>query len=355
MSSMNSYPELSLAREDMRQQSPLYQPSLFWDAASDRIVQELCEGGIENFRRLPKPLGFFAPTYGPPGSSLTDGEVSDLEAAYAERCPEKKKQQMTLRHLLGGEAFALADYRVLLAADDESRLPHLHTFSECDFGAPVEHFEFDGRRFSRSALNYLLGLAFLKRYLGDDVPRTVMEIGGGFGTLGEILAKSGIDGLRYVDLDIPPTSFVAQSYLTAALGGERVSTYAGTRELEEIEIASLKTVSTLGAWQIEKLRGKVDLFVNFISFQEMEAPIVQNYLKHVDRLQAKFVLLRNLREGKAVKSERVQHGVEKPILGGDYDGFLSAYDLLATNVRPFGYRTIDGFHSELRLYKRREG
>lgn len=350
---MFTYPELNQAREDMRQQSPLYQPSLFWDTASERIVEELCEGGIENFRRLPKPLGFFAPTYGPPGSSLTVGEVNDLEVGYAERCPEKKKQQMTLRHLLGGEALALADYRVLLAADDESQLPHLHTFSECDFGAPVEHFEFDGRRFSRSALNYLLGLAFLKRHLGNDVPRTVMEIGGGFGTLGEIMAASGIEGLRYIDLDIPPTSFVAQSYLTAALGSDRVSSYAETRESEQIEIESLKTVSTLCAWQIEKLRGKVDLFVNFISFQEMEPPIVENYLKHVDRLQAKYVLLRNLREGKAVKSEKVQHGVEKPILGEDYNDFLPGYDLLGTNVRPFGYRTIDGFNSELRLYKRR--
>jgi hypothetical protein len=202
---------------------------------------------------------------------------------------------------------------------------------------------------------FVLGLVFVQRYLGEEVPRTVMEIGGGFGTLGEILAKSGIEGLRYVDLDIPPTSFVAQSYLTAALGSGQVSTYAETREMEEIEIAGLKTVSALCAWQIEKLRGTVDLFVNFISFQEMEPPIVANYLAQVDRLQAKYVLLRNLREGKAVKSERVQHGVETPILGGDYDGFLAAYDLLATNVRPFGYRTIDGFHSELRLYKRRVG
>jgi putative sugar O-methyltransferase len=350
---MNTYPELSLAREDMRKQNALYQPSLFWDAASDRIVQELCEGGVEHFRRLPRPLSFFAPTYGPPGNSLSVEEVSDLEAAYLERCPDKKKQQMTLRHLLGGEVLALADYRVLLAADDESQLPHLHRFSECGYGAPVEQFEFDGRRFSRSALNYLLGLAFLKRHLGGDVPRTVLEIGGGFGTLGEVLAAAGIEGLRYIDLDIPPTSFVAQSYLTAAVGAEEVTTYAETRELEEIEIESLKKVSTLCAWQIEKLRGKVDLFVNFISFQEMEPPIVANYLKHVDRLQAKYVLLRNLREGKAVKSERVQHGVEQPILGGDYDAFLPGYELLGTNVRPFGYRTIDGFHSELRLYKRR--
>jgi hypothetical protein len=79
-----------------------------------------------------------------------------------------------------------------------------------------------------------------------------MEIGGGFGTLGEVMAAGGIENFRYIDLDIPPTSFVAQSYF-----------------------------------------------------------------------------------------------------GEDYDDFLMNYDRIATNVYPFGYRTVDGFHSELRLYKRR--
>ena len=353
-SSTPRYPELALARTDMEQQSSLYQPSVFWREASERIVEEIEQHGIENFRRLPKPLGFFAPTYGPPGSSLKQAQVEELEAGFEARYPGARKQAMTLHHVLSGEAAALADYRVLLAADDPARLPWLHTFSESGYGEPVEHCEFDGRRFSRSALNYLLGLALLKRHLGGDVPRTVVEIGGGFGTLGEVLAAAGIDGLRYIDLDIPPTSFVAQSYLTAALGAEKVTTYAQTRELAEIDIGSLRQASTLCAWQIEKLRGRVDLFVNFISFQEMEPPIVANYLHHVDRLQARYVLLRNLREGKAVKSETVKYGVETPTVGEDYDRFLQNYTLLTTNVRPFGYRTVDGFHSELRLYKRND-
>jgi putative sugar O-methyltransferase len=232
-------------------------------------------------------------------------------------------------------------------------LPNLNTFSECSYGNPIERFEFEGRYFSRSALNYLLGLAFLKKHLNGDVPRTVIEVGGGFGTLGEVLAAGGIDGLRYIDLDIPPTSFVAERYLTAALGTENVTTHAQTRDLPEIPSSSLRQASVLCAWQIEKLRGEADLFVNFISFQEMEPPVVQNYLRHVDRLRTRYVLLRNLREGKAVKSEKLAHGVEVPTKAGDYDRYLRNYDLVATNVHPFGHRTVDGFHSELRLYKRR--
>lgn len=348
----HDYPELAQARNDMREQSELYRPTVFWDEASSHIVNELCEHGIERFRALPNTLGFFVPTYGTPGSSYTREQAEGLRSWLSEAHPQAKKPMLGLEQFLSGEASALADYRVLLAADDASRLPHLHTFSESDVGQPIEHFEFEGRKFSRSSLNYLLGLALLKKHLGNDSLRTVLEIGAGFGTLGEVLATSGVDGLRYIDIDIPPTSFVAQHYLTEVLGAANVATYAQTRDQAEIEITSLPQASVLCSWQIEKLRGQVDLFVNFISFQEMEPHIVQNYLSHVARLGTRWVLLRNMREGKQKRGQGHWAGVDTPILGDDYLSMLPGYELVERNVLPFGYRTVDGFHSELLLLRK---
>lgn len=352
--SLNAYPELALAREDMRKQKELYQPSAFWDEASGRITEEFQAEGIENFRHLRLPLSFFVPTYGCPGNAFKKEYVEHLQQALREVAPEAKKAQTALEQFLTGEASARADYRVLLAADRQDRLPYLHHFSESQAGNPVEQFEFDGRKFSRSALNYLLGLALLKKHLKDDeVVKTVVEIGGGFGTLGEILMKSGTDGLRYVDLDIPPTSFAAQYYLSEAVGSDQVTTYAQTRELESIGIQKLRPVSVLSAWQIEKLQGEADLFVNFISFQEMEPPIVQNYLSHVARLKTRWVLLRNIREGKQLRRPGQLAGVETPILGDDYLAMLPDYELVDRNVHPYGFQTVDGFHSELLLLRRK--
>ena len=195
-------------------------------------------------------------------------------------------------------------------------------------------------------------MAFLKRHLDGFVPRTVLEIGGGFGTLGAVLFSAGIDELRYIDIDIPPTSFVAQYYLGEVLGKEQVATYVQTAEKASIEISSLPQASVLCSWQIERLRGAVDLFVNFISFQEMEPQIVENYLSHVSRLETRWVLLRNLREGKNVRKNGGV-GVEKPILSDDYLTMLPGYELVDRNVHPFGYKTVDGYHSELLLLRRR--
>lgn len=352
MSHSPRYPELDRARSDMRGQSEFYRPTVFWDEASSRIVNELNEHGIERFRSLPNTLGFFVPTYGTPGSSFTGEQAAGLSDWLSTQHPAAKKPMLGLQQFLSGESAALADYRVLLAADDPARLPYLHTFSESNVGEPVEHFEFDGRRFSRSSLNYLLGLALLKKHLGSSELRTVLEIGAGFGTLGEVLAASGIEGLRYIDIDIPPTSYVAQYYLSTVLGAENVATYEQTREREEIQIDSLPQASVLCSWQIEKLEGEVDLFVNFISFQEMEPHIVKNYLSHVARLGTRWVLLRNMREGKQKRGQGHWAGVDTPILGDDYLSMLPGYELVERNVLPFGYRTVDNFHSELLLLRK---
>jgi putative sugar O-methyltransferase len=318
------------------------------------MVDEFCREGVEKFRSLPLAISFFAPTYGNPGGGFIDEQSEGLKKWLADNFPAAKKPQLALDQFLSGYNQALSDYRVLKASDDTTKLPNLHSFSESKVGTPKEHFEFEGNFYSRSALNYLLGLAFLKKHLKDDVPRSVLEIGAGFGTLGEILSQSGVDGLKYIDIDIPPTSFAAQYYLSEVLGQENVATYSKTKDETSINIKNLPMASVLCSWQIEKLVGQVDLFVNFISFQEMEPPIVANYCTHISRLKTKWVLLRNMREGgKQLLTESHPYGVKTPILSGDYKTMLPDYELVDTSVIPYGYETVDKYNSELQLFRRK--
>jgi hypothetical protein len=144
---------------------------------------------------------------------------------------------------------------------------------------------------------------------------------------------------------------VADYYLRQVLGDSNVSGFDDLSAGAPVDMASLKQASVLCSWQIEQLQGTVDLFVNFISFQEMEPDVVQNYLHHVDRLQTRWVLLRNMREGKQLKREG-HAGVTTPIKTDDYQHMLPNYQLIDRNVHPFGFETVDGFHSELMLFKR---
>ncbi|MCO5060617.1 MAG: putative sugar O-methyltransferase [Kiritimatiellae bacterium] len=341
---------LKLMTDDIRTQQTIHQPTAFWSTASRDIYDELTTHGFQNFRSLPSTRSYFVPTYGPPGNTLTPEDVQQIEEAILANTERQSKKHSTLMHMIGGEMWALADYRVYRAADDLSQAPNLAKLSESKVGNPSEHFCLEERWFSRSFLNYILGIVFLKQHIQTADIKRVIEVGGGFGTLGEILLQAG--DYAYVDVDIPPTAAVASYYLSNQPGANLLS-YAETRGAESIPFPDPGTQLVLCPWQLPSLCGKADLFVNFISFQEMEPHVVQDYLAHVDRLSCRFVLLRNLREGKQRKTEEMALGVETPTLGSDYDHFMPNYRLIATNVIPFGFRTIDGFNSELRLYERK--
>ena len=345
---------LNTLLHDMDAADPLYRPTSFWRTALDKLVPQLQDNNLQKFRSLPGPLSFFVPTYGFPGYRAAPERFAPLSAALGELKLGDARCTTHLERLLTGEAQAESDYRVLLASDTPAR-PHLEHFSESNVAAPIERFEFDGRFFSRSSLNYLLGLAFLKRHCDLTDVHTVLEIGGGFGSLGEILLSDPRNEMFYIDIDIPPTIHCAHHYLAGVFGPDAILDYTTTRSQAELDITAMRAshrAATLAAWQLPKLQGSIDLFVNFISFQEMEPDVVKNYLSQVARLQSRFVLLRNIREGKA-KAAPGAVGVINPIKGEMYDGFLDAYRLIASNTVPFGYRTVDGFHSELRLYERR--
>lgn len=351
MTNDNGRDVLNSMLTEMAAQHELYRPGPFWQAAIDGLCADLNTYGIDYFRAMPSVLAFFAPTYGHPGVNFSAAQTANMRERLLGLFPQASKQALAVEEFLSGSAHALADYRVFQAASPSSGQLNLSHFSESTYGDPTEQHQFDGRRYSRSSLNYLLGLSFLKQHIGDAPIRKVMEIGGGFGSLGEILltAQSGVQ--QYINLDIAPTLYFANAYLGHVLGESRVECrwHAGT---EKIDIAQLKEATVAAPWLLEQLEGSIDLFVNFISFQEMEPRIVTNYLRHVERFSPRWVLLRNMREGKQQRTASNPVGVDTPIKADDYELMLTNYRLMARSTMPFGYKTADGYHSELSLFER---
>lgn len=352
----HGYPLLDLMLSDMESAPALYRPTHFWECGVSAILKDLLEYGVEQFRSFPSALSFFVPTYGYPGYVQNPEAYSGLRRALAEMNLKNPRLNMLLRRFLSGKLQALNDYRVCLASMIEC-CPYIDNASESGVGKPVEQFTFDGRRFSRSFLNYLLGLSFLRKYCDTSAIHTVLEIGGGYGTLGEILLGDPRNDCLYINVDIPPTSFISTYYLKQVFGETAVGDYGSLRGKDRLNIDDLRKkhrAVVLCPWQLPQLEGSVDLFVNFISFQEMEPEVVKNYTQHVSRLSSRLVLLRNLREGKKKAASRDSLGVLIPIKGKHYDELLSNYELIRVNTLPFGHKTVDGFHSELRAYARKD-
>jgi len=350
MSKIKLIKELNILNQDMILQKKIYKPSHFWLNAISEFSKVLKKRGIKNFRRDKLANIYFVPLY----NHMREKNIQSI-ISFCKNKKFSKKVKLILNNSLNGFTEAFNDYKIFKGSDDIKKSPYLHNFSESKFGNPIEHFKFDNKFFSRSALNYLLGLTFLKLKTKNFIPKTVLEIGGGFGTLGEILKSSKIKNFKYINVDLPPISYIAEQYLLKSFGPSRVTRYIQTRKKKRININNLKSASVLCSWQLEKLTGKIDLFVNYISFQEMEPNIVKNYLDLISKLKPKYILLRNLREGKQlVNKAKDRPGVKKQTKPIHYKKFLNKkYKLLSSNTIPFGYKTYDNFHSELYLFEKK--
>ncbi len=325
---------------DMAAAPALYRPTSFWEGACNSIADEMRAKGIDSFRSHASANAYFVPNY---------AERSNAATHAAELLRSVGKHDLANR--LSNKNLARYDHAVVAALDPD-RLPRVAGLSESDAGKPWEHLEFDGDKVSRSFLNYQRGLVLLKRTVPDLQLSTVLEIGGGYGTLGEILAKGG-EGIRYIDVDIPPVGFASTWYLSTVLGPDRVATYADLKGRDSIAIDELPDATVLPSWQLPVLSGSVDLFVNFISFQEMEPEVVANYVSHVKRLGAKYVLLRNSVTGKPVKKDSAAPGVHTPVVRATYLDLFSDYELLASDRMLFGHAVEGGLQSEVMILKRR--
>ena len=338
----------------MQNQDKLYKPTTFWQYGSKLIIDELEQNDIKDFRNLRITRSFFVPGYSAveylENPSKYDYVIDDFDKIISD-----KRFTTRLKRLFNGYTSAFNDYRILQSSNI-NKIPYTNEVSESKVGKPIEQNKFNDRYFSRSFLNYLLGLNFLKQNVNTSKIKTVMEIGGGFGTLGEILLKDERNNAFYINADIPPVAFVSSYYLQEVFGKNNIACYDDTKDLDIINIEKFKKTHkalNICAWQIPKLKGKIDLFVNFISFQEMEPDVVQNYCNYIEKLEPKYILLRNMLEGKRVKSDDYLAGVDEAILGEHYDKFLPSFKLIKQDSEVFGFITEDNFHSQLRIYERK--
>lgn len=313
----------------------LYRPTNFWQTGLERVVKDLRERGFSDFRRHPSATFFYAPRYGP---------VARPAVAISRLAGLAGPNGKLLKDRLDQVPVARAHHATVRALDLPDAHPKIAEVSESTAGSPTEQFTFDGRRHSRSTLNYLRGLVLLKRAVPDLKIETVLEIGGGYGTLGEILLPQN-PGMRYLDVDIPPVAAVATHYLRQVLGADEVLDYGATRDREKIAIDEItQRAAVLCSWQLPRLVGSVDLFANFISFQEMEPEVVANYAKLVTDLGARYLLLRNSPTGKP--------NVREPMLRQRYLDAFPDYELVASDSGLYG-QDSEGTVSEVMVFARR--
>ncbi|MBW3568234.1 MAG: putative sugar O-methyltransferase [Proteobacteria bacterium] len=343
--------ELNLMLSDMETANEFYRPTNFWQSGLSSIIRDIETHGYERFREHESAHFFYVPLHSKPTWRNRNRLVS---LAIESLGILSKNTASRLRRMLDGRESAYAEYLLFLAADTNSGL-RLNV-GESGFGGG-ERFEFDRKLYSKSFLNYLRGLTFLKKLTDTDNISSIMEIGGGYGTLGEILLKSRSDGF-YLNVDIPPVAAVATRYLKQVFGDDAVLGYEQSRNMRAIDLDTLRgsyRALVLCPWQLPSVKGSVDMFANFISFQEMEPAVVANYVSLVQPMVRHAVLLRNSVKGKTMAKQPGEVGVLEPTTTDDIIRAFDQFRVLGRDSAVFGYESRNGnFRSEVICMERNQ-
>ncbi|AGI72500.1 hypothetical protein OA238_c24420 [Octadecabacter arcticus 238] len=334
---------------DMETAPEAFKPTNFWNSGLKPIVDDIRNLGIASFRTHPSARFFYVPGY----DSKTYRRWHRILDPILAKLPPRKRKRWTTR--LTHSDRARSDYRLYRASEQPGGLD-LNKVSESS-KVSGERFEFDGQDYSFAMLNYMRALNLLKREVDTSDFSSCLEIGGGYGTLGEIFLKAQSNGI-YVNVDIPPVAAVSTYYLQQVFGAERVLDYSKSRTMDEIDLEDLKgkySAVVLCPWQLPKLKGKFDLFANFMSFQEMEPDVVANYISIIQPLIARNVLVRNHAIGKKLAKKSNDIGVLEQVTTGFIAERFDDFDVLARDSFVYGALSEDGkYQSEVIVLDRKK-
>jgi putative sugar O-methyltransferase len=310
---------------------PVYRPTNFWTPGVQQLLEEMDVHGLAAFKSWPAAFSWFYPTY---GSRLGGTEIRRLVRTARNVHPQVNEGW--LRSALIGAPDARRDFDAARLCWDHRNWPiDLEAHGESDTGKPTQRYPLigrDGPRWGKPYLNYLLCLAALSRHVSTP-PRSFLELGGGFGVLGEIVMSHDPQA-RYVNADIPPLLTVSSYYLSTLFGDDRVLTYDG--RVADTGPVDVPRSAVLPNWRIADVAGPFDVFVNSFSFQEMEPDVVESYLDTVRDLGVSYVVSLNSRRGKQVAAAEGQVGVREQVTSARIIAMLEArgYTLCATYNQP---------------------
>lgn len=309
---------------------PHYRPTNFWGPGLEHLLADMRAHGMSRFKSWPTADFWFYPVY---GNGFTYARIDALLPHALEINPYVTEQW--LRTSLTGGVDARRDFDAARLAWDQNRWPFdLDGFGEAALGSPLQRYAVSPVpevRHGRPYLNYLLCLAALSRHVTEP-PRSFLELGGGFGVLGEIVMARDPHA-RYVNLDIPPLLTVGTYYLTELFGCERVLGPDDVAQTGELQVPQS---GCLPNWRLPDLTGHYDVFVNSYSFQEMEPDVVEHYVDRVCEIGPRYAVSLNSIKGKPMKSDAHEIGVVEPVTSGRIVEMFEArgYELQGTYNRP---------------------
>lgn len=286
----------------------IYAPSGFWTHYAEYSEWLLKIYGIENFKRTVDHLfhNFLMATNTQPQVVRLRELVSEEPPGANERS-EPPAYGITQRFRRGNLDYPLSNpeaweiYHSSICRLWKYTLDHdtyglLGQLEESSIGNPLP-ISYDGKLISSNLAHSVRELTTIFRECGlkGDERLTVCELGAGSGRIAEVIGKT--TNYKYIIVDIPPTLFVSQWYITEMFGADQVFAFHPEDDLTPYleEIKSKRFVFLTGN-QMDFLKDKeIDLFININSMTEMNPVQIRKFLENIERVTRSFIFTKNVR------------------------------------------------------------
>jgi len=334
---VNDKPELlNLMMEDSERSPKNYQLTNFWGTYAKKLVPELLEFGLKDFRRRKKSiLTSFGATDLSPRWIIDISKISIFKTYFAQRFPFYKKLCYIANLIINKLVHVSPSYikyikkTPYLYAKIQGEIAGSKSIVEFDsslIGNPEDIVKIGSKVYTRKILFDYLRYVYCSKHIDFNNIKTFVELGCGSGRQIEVIKKLFPD-ICFFLFDIPPQLYVCEQYLSSVFPNSVIS-YEKTRNMETIPKVQKGKIYIFGNWKFPILEHlEIDLFWNAASFSEMEPDVVSNYLSYVNR-NAKNIYLLERMDGKEIAKDIGSYGVIKQTKFSDYKNALKDFQLV---------------------------
>tara|TARA_B100001750_G_scaffold244558_1_gene262173 strand:- start:561 stop:1625 length:1065 start_codon:yes stop_codon:yes gene_type:complete len=296
---------LQLMIDDTNNASSLFKPTNFWEYYNAKIISEIKEKGLKNFRRDRNSMfNKIGAVDFEPYSFFLDVKSSDIKQIFSQIL---LKFIMKLKRLKIPEDSNIDSFKRAEKYGKSKDAKSIYKLSASLTGNPENLFYVNKIPYTTLLLRYYVEYAYCCEFMDFNSITTMLDFGGGSGRQIEVLRKLH-PNICFYFVEIPPQLYVAEQYLSA-LFPDSVVSYRETRKMNKLPEPEPGKIYILNTWQISKLNLEYDLFWNADSFHEIEPQIVLEYLKIINRQTKKFVFIHDVMKGDKIAKEEGGFGV----------------------------------------------
>lgn len=333
---------LDLMMKDFELAPEIFSATNYWKVYESKILSELKNNGLNNFRGRNSMLRKFGAVEILPWSkSKIDLSLSKyFNNIIFSKIPSWEKILSFLNKFLGKILPVTSDtrdirlfnnirhqsyeYLKLIGAEYGAKsiddlIPSLN-------GNPEDVVNINGKVFPSSIFRLYMDYAYCCRYVDFDSINVLVELGGGSGKQIEVIKKLH-PHITVLLFDIPPQLYVCEQYLSSVFS-ESVVSYRDTIKMESAHKLTDGKIYFFGNWKFPILENvPIDLFWNAASFQEMEPDNVSEYIKYINS-SANHAFLSQTLHGQRIAKEAGSTGVLEPTTLSSYKNGLSNFRIL---------------------------